>query len=83
MQQLIILTTQRDCYGTLLTHSCVLCCTVLHFAGCYYCILFAPHTSGLFLNLLFTKVCVRCPDLCVYSRTCTGMRLPCVSVMVY
>lgn len=66
--------TVRSLYGTLLSERCVLYCTVLHFAGCYYCIQFASHTSGLFLNLLFTKVCVCvcCPDprfasVCVYS----------------
>ena len=55
-----------------------------HFAGCFYCILFAPHTSSLFLNLLFTEVCVRRPDLCVYSRACMGMRFTsCECVMAY
>lgn len=70
-------------YGKLLSHNSPLCCTVLHFAGCYYCILFVSHTSGLFLNLLLTKVCVWCPDTCVYSSAHMGMRLHCVSVMVY
>ena len=70
-------------YGKLLSRSCISCCTVLNFSGCYYRILFASHTSGLFLNLLFTIVCVWCPNLCVYSKACMGLRVPWASVMAY
>lgn len=65
---LINVTTQRDHYGSLLshTHTCILCGTVLLFAGCHYWVLFASQTSVHFLNLLFTKMCV-CVCVCVVN----------------
>lgn len=53
-QKLIIVPTQDDLYSPLLSHSCVLGCTVLH-----YCIVFTSHTNGLRLNSLLTEACAR------------------------
>lgn len=78
IQKLITVPTQDDLYSTLLSHSCVSGCTVLH-----YCIVFTSHTNGLRLNSLLTEACVRHSRLRVRPGTCTVVRLLCVNVMAY
>lgn len=66
-------------YSPLLSLSCVLFSTVLHFGGCTI-LSFLPTQISLPLNLLFPKVHVRHTGLCVHSRTCMVMGLPCVNM---